>query len=114
MLCLDGKPVFSFRGSFTLRSQPLLSFLKTCNLVCTSYSTFLTYLVSILGESSLGPRTPSDVPIMEAFVNIFLKEFFGLPLLRKVEFGIKLVPRTVPISKALYYLSLAKLKELKK
>ena len=62
----------------------------------------------------MGLGTPFDVPIVGEYVDVFLDELPRLPPLWKVEFGIKLVLRVIPISKAPYQLSPAELKELKK
>ncbi|KAA3461426.1 reverse transcriptase [Gossypium australe] len=47
------------------------------------------------------------------FPDVFLKELFGLPPVREVEFSIDLVPGTTPISIAPYRMAPTELKELK-
>ncbi|XP_052878879.1 uncharacterized protein LOC128285422 [Gossypium arboreum] len=54
-----------------------------------------------------------SVPIVREYPDVFLEELPGLPPVREVEFGIKLVPGRTPISIALYRKALAELKELK-
>ena len=39
---------------------------------------------------------------MIEFLNVFLKDLLGLPLVRERDFSIDLVPGAEPISKALY------------
>ena len=104
---------FSFRGSLSLRHQPVLSFLEACSLICSACPIFLAYLVSLTTRKSSDSRVPYDVPVISEFVNVFLDELLGLPPHREVEFGIDLVPGATPISKALYRLSPTELKELK-
>ena len=70
--------------------------------------------MSSSSESSSGPRNPFDVPVLGEYMDMFPDELPELPPLQEVEFGIKLVPGVVPISKALYQLSPIELKELKK
>ena len=54
------------------------------------------------------------MPVVSEFVDIFFEELPSLPLHREVEFGIDFILGVTPISKALYYLSLVELRELKK
>jgi hypothetical protein len=51
---------------------------------------------------------------LESFLDVFLGELPGMPLDREVEFVIDLLPRTAPISKRPYKMSVEELKELKK
>jgi hypothetical protein len=48
------------------------------------------------------------------FPDVFLEELRGMPLDREVEFVIDLLPRTAPISKWAYRMSVEELKELQK
>ncbi|KAA3473400.1 Retrovirus-related Pol polyprotein from transposon 17.6 [Gossypium australe] len=53
------------------------------------------------------------VPLVCEYSDVFPEELPRLPLVRKVEFGIELVPGTPPISIAPYRMALTELKELK-
>ncbi|KAG8486100.1 hypothetical protein CXB51_019411 [Gossypium anomalum] len=53
------------------------------------------------------------MPVVCEFPNVFPKELSGLPPVREVEFGIKLVPVTTSISIAPYRMAPTELKELK-
>ncbi|KAA3480276.1 Retrotransposon protein [Gossypium australe] len=53
------------------------------------------------------------VLIVCEYPDVFPEEFPGLPLVREVEFGIKLAPGTAPISVAPYKMGPTELKELK-
>jgi len=55
-----------------------------------------------------------ELPIVQEFPEVFLDDNTELPLERKVEFAIDLVPRTSPISIAPYRMSASELGELKK
>nr|GEX84734.1 hypothetical protein [Tanacetum cinerariifolium] len=54
-----------------------------------------------------------DQPIVSEFPDVFPNELPGIPPVREVEFNIKLIPGSEPISKALYRMALIELKELK-
>ena len=50
---------------------------------------------------------------MNEFNDVFLEDLSGLLLKREIEFEIKLLPRTAPISQAPYRMASAELKKLK-
>nr|GEW64402.1 putative reverse transcriptase domain-containing protein [Tanacetum cinerariifolium] len=72
----------------------------------------LGLLASFMDTSSDGPSLETH-PIVWDFSDVFPEELSGIPLERKVEFGIELIPGTQPISKAPYRMALIELKELK-
>jgi hypothetical protein len=55
-----------------------------------------------------------NVRVVRDFLDVFPKELPGMPPDREVEFVIDLLPRTAPISKQPYRMSVEELKELKK
>jgi hypothetical protein len=54
------------------------------------------------------------IKIVREFQDVFPEELLGMPPDREVEFIIDLLPRTAPISKRPYRMSVEELKELKK
>ena len=66
-----GEREFSFRGSLSLRRQPVLSFLEARSLICSSCPTFLACLVSLPSGESSDSRVPYDVSVISEFVNVF-------------------------------------------
>ena len=110
-----GEPEFHFRGSLSLRHQPFLSLLKARHLVTSGCDAFLACVTSSSAEE-VGESSSSLylVPIVCEFADVFSKDLSGLPPPREVEFTIDLCPDVVPHFKALYRMSLAKLRELKK
>jgi hypothetical protein len=54
------------------------------------------------------------IHVVREFLAVFPKELPGMPPDREVEFVIDLLPRTAPISKRPYRMSMEELKELKK
>ena len=57
-------------------------------------------------------RSPR-IPVIKEFPDVFLKELTGMPLEREVNLAIKIVPGTVPVSRAPYRMAPTELKELK-
>jgi hypothetical protein len=61
-----------------------------------------------------GKFVGSNIRVVRDFPDVFPEELLGIPLDREVEFVIDLLPRTTPISKRPYMMSIEELKELKK
>ena len=55
-----------------------------------------------------------NIRVVRDFPDVFPEELTGMPPDREVEFVIDLLPRTAPISKWTYMMSVEELKELKK
>ncbi|GJU95789.1 putative reverse transcriptase domain-containing protein [Tanacetum coccineum] len=53
-----------------------------------------------------------DIPVVLEFPGVFLEDLSGLPLSRKVEFCIDLIPGAVPIAKSPYRLAPTEMQEL--
>ncbi|XP_012435457.1 uncharacterized protein LOC105762090 [Gossypium raimondii] len=64
-------------------------------------------------DSKVIKKKIESVPVVCEYPDIFPEELRGLPPIQKVEFGIKLVPGTTPISIAPYRMAPTELKELK-
>ncbi|GAU51168.1 hypothetical protein TSUD_412030 [Trifolium subterraneum] len=67
-------------------------------------------MFTISPESSL---SPSDIPIVREYLDVFQEEINSLPPEREIEFSIDLVPGSQPISIAPYRMSPLELRELK-
>jgi hypothetical protein len=61
-----------------------------------------------------GKFVGDNICVVKDFLDVFTKELLGMPLDTEVEFVIDLLPRTTPISKWPYRMSVEELKELKK
>ncbi|KAA3474417.1 Retrotransposon protein [Gossypium australe] len=70
---------------------------------------YLAYVLDI----KVSEKKIESAPIVCEFPDVFPEELPGLPPVREVEFAIKLVAGTSPISIALYRMALTDLKELK-
>ncbi|MCI63061.1 cellular nucleic acid-binding protein, partial [Trifolium medium] len=56
---------------------------------------------------------PSDIPIVNEYLDVFHDDITSLPPEREIEFSIDLVPGAQPISVAQYRMSPVELRELK-
>ncbi|KAA3483732.1 DNA/RNA polymerases superfamily protein [Gossypium australe] len=70
------------------------------------------YLAYVL-DTKVSESKIESVLVLCEYSDVFLEELLGLPPIREVEFAIELVPRTSPISIALYRMDPIELKELK-
>ena len=70
------------------------------------------YLATVVNKSVEAKGNVEDVLIVRDFVDVFPEELPGLPPDREIQFKIKLLPGTAPISKAPYRMAPAELKEL--
>ncbi|XP_017644253.1 uncharacterized protein LOC108484877 [Gossypium arboreum] len=87
----------------------VISALVAEKLVYKGCEVYLAY-VSV---STSGDSTVKDIYTVRDFSDVFSEELPGLPLNRKVEFGIKLLPGTTLMSIAPYRMALKELTELK-
>jgi hypothetical protein len=71
---------------------------------------FLEFIVAPMKQAK---KNMEDIPIVCEYPNVFSTDYSVLPQPREVEFGIKCVPGTNPISKAPYRMASSELKELK-
>ncbi|XP_073121391.1 uncharacterized protein [Henckelia pumila] len=71
------------------------------------------FLTSLIGDLEVQRPKLEDVEVVKDFPDVFPDDVAGLPPIRKVEFGIELLPETKPASKAPYRLAPTEMKELK-
>ena len=72
--------------------------LVTEKLVRKGCEAYLAYI----SVSNSGDSLVMDIRTVKDFPDVFLEELLGLPLIREVECGIKLMPGTTPILIAPY------------
>ena len=70
------------------------------------------FLASVVDTTQVEKSKYEDILIVRDFLDVFPKEFPGLPPDRAISFEIELLLGTTPVSKAPYRMALAKLKEL--
>nr|GEV70907.1 hypothetical protein [Tanacetum cinerariifolium] len=66
----------------------------------------------LCGEKKVRIPLEEDVPVIQDFPKVFLKELPGLPPPRQVEFRIDLIPSAAPVARAPYRLAPSEMKEL--
>ncbi|XP_050211512.1 uncharacterized protein LOC126661695 [Mercurialis annua] len=70
-------------------------------------------LASVIYVTKVSPGV-SEIPVVKDFADVFLDDLLSLPPDREVDFEIKIIPGSAPISIALYKMAPLELKELKK
>ncbi|GKD21953.1 putative reverse transcriptase domain-containing protein, partial [Tanacetum coccineum] len=73
---------------------------------------FLAHITAKKAEDKSEEKRLEDVPIVQAFPEVFREDLTGIPRVRQVEFQIDLVPGTAPVVRAPYQLAPFKMKEL--
>ncbi|XP_073129399.1 uncharacterized protein [Henckelia pumila] len=89
--------------------KPLVSALRACRALKSGREDYLIYEV-YMSTKSVGI---GYFPVVNEFSDVFPDEILGFTLVPEVEFGIELMPRTSPISRAPYRLALSEMRELK-
>jgi hypothetical protein len=77
--------------------------------ICAQDKDFYVML-TMTSESDL---SPSDIPIVSEYLDVFSADITNLPPEREIEFSIDLIPGAEPVSVAPYRMSPLELKELK-
>ncbi|GJU19648.1 putative reverse transcriptase domain-containing protein [Tanacetum coccineum] len=66
---------------------------------------FLAHVTTKETRDKSEKKRLEDVPIVQDFPEVFLKDFLGLPLTRQVEIQIDLIPGAAPVARAPYRLA---------
>jgi hypothetical protein len=94
-----------------VRSLPLtISAVHTRKLIIERGQAFLAFIIAPVKEEK---KDLQGIPVVREYPDVFLTKYFGLSAQREVEFRIKCVSDTNPISKAPYKMAPSELKELK-
>ncbi|GJX02316.1 reverse transcriptase domain-containing protein [Tanacetum coccineum] len=72
------------------------------------------FLIQVMRKEEIETpeRRVEDVPVVKDFLEVFLEDLPGLPPTHQVEFHIELIPGAAPVTRALYHLAPAEMKEL--
>ncbi|KAL0551590.1 hypothetical protein IC582_010679 [Cucumis melo] len=100
---------FKFKGGGSKSLPQVISAIRASKLL--SQGTW-GILASVVDTREVDVSLSSE-PVVRDYPDVFPEELPGLPPHREVEFAIELEPGTVPISRALYRMAPAELKELK-
>ena len=87
----------------------MISTLEAKRLLYKGCEAYLAHMV----DTSIPKVTLRNVPIVQEFSNVFPDDLLGLPPDPKLEFGIDLLSRSIPISIPSYRMAPIELKELK-
>ncbi|GKE78970.1 hypothetical protein Tco_1545090 [Tanacetum coccineum] len=90
----------------------IISCTKTQKYMEKGFSIFLAHVTAKEVEDKSEKKQLEDVPIVQDFPKVFLKDLSGLPLTRQVEFQIDLIPGAAPVARAPYRLAPSEIKEL--
>ncbi|GJY98056.1 putative reverse transcriptase domain-containing protein [Tanacetum coccineum] len=90
----------------------IISCTKTQKYIQKGCQVYLAQVTSKKTEDKSEEKRLEDVPIIWEFPEVFPENFPGLPLVRKVEFQIDLVPGAAPVARAPYRLALTKMQKL--
>ncbi|GKF15057.1 putative reverse transcriptase domain-containing protein [Tanacetum coccineum] len=60
----------------------------------------------------MGVKKQEEIVVVRDFPEVFPDDLYGLPLIRKIEFRIELIPRATPVAKSPYRLAPSELEEL--
>ncbi|GJS06926.1 putative reverse transcriptase domain-containing protein [Tanacetum coccineum] len=66
----------------------------------------------LIMEKKSDEKRLEDIPVVREFLEVFLENLPGLPLIRQVEFQIDLIPRAAPVARAPYRLAPLEMQEL--
>nr|GEY09317.1 putative reverse transcriptase domain-containing protein [Tanacetum cinerariifolium] len=70
-----------------------------------------TLIIQVMEKKS-DEKQLEDIPVVREFLEVFPKDLPGLPLVRKVEFQIDLIPGVAPVAQAPYRLAPSEMQEL--
>ncbi|XP_073153192.1 uncharacterized protein [Henckelia pumila] len=107
----SGGDSFIFLAAQSSGASHIISYVHAKKLLHKGCHDFLASFVVAVDEPS--SRSITDVEIVRDFLDVFPDDVVGIPPVREVEFNIKLLLGTVPISMAPYSLSPTEMKELR-
>ena len=107
--CRPGEPEITFCGVRKILSSSMMSVMMAGKMLQKSYPGYLAYVVEVREDDV----RLEDIPIVREFSDVFRDDLPGLPPDREIDFQIELDSGIEPISRALYKMDAAELKELK-
>ena len=103
-----GYPELEFEGDGKILPTCVISALEAKKLLHKGYESYLAHVI----DKSSFEVTLDNVPIVCEFLDVFLEDLPGLSPNRELEFGIKLLLDSAPISILPYRMAPTELKEL--
>nr|GEY79091.1 hypothetical protein [Tanacetum cinerariifolium] len=90
----------------------IISCTKTQRYLLKGCPIFLAHVTTNGAEDKSKEKRLEDVPIVQDFPKVFLKDLSSIPPTHQVEFQINLVPGVAPVAQAPYQLALSEMKDL--
>nr|GEW55454.1 putative reverse transcriptase domain-containing protein [Tanacetum cinerariifolium] len=90
----------------------IISWAKTQKYIPKGCHVFLAHITMKETEDKSEKKRLEDVPIVQNFPDVFLKDLSGLPPTRQVELQINLKPGVAPVTRAPYQLDSSEMKDL--
>nr|GFA99164.1 hypothetical protein [Tanacetum cinerariifolium] len=113
-----GNKTLTFRGNESNNGREsrlaVISCSKSQKYMAKGCQIFLAQISAKKEEDKSEGKQLKDVPIVRDFLEVFPKDFPGLPPARLVEFQIDLIPGAAPVARAPYRLAPSDMKELSK
>ncbi|XP_072999164.1 uncharacterized protein [Typha latifolia] len=81
--------------------------------LCKDRQVDRSQLMAIMSIESARTQTLTDLPVVREFPYVFLEDILGLPLDKRVEFTIDLIPGAGRVSKAPYHMAPKEMEELR-
>ena len=104
-----GYPKLEFEGDRRILPACVISALEAKRLLYKGCEAYLAYVIN----KSSSKVTLDNVPVVCEFSIVFSEDLSNLPPDRELEFGIKLLPGSAPVSIPPYRIAPDELKELK-
>jgi hypothetical protein len=101
--------ILLFRGEKLEEGNCLISGMRARKLLYKSCTGYLAYLLNKPSE----PEKIEEVPVVSEYLDVFPTELTKIPPDSEVKFAINLMPTAEPVSRTLYRMAPAELKELK-
>ncbi|XP_070055242.1 uncharacterized protein [Nicotiana tomentosiformis] len=108
-LAMIGLPRLEWKGTLDHVPSRVVSFLKAQQMIEKGCDAYLAYVSDVSADTP----TIESVPIVRDYSDIFPVDLSGMPPDRDIDFGIDLLPGTLPISIPPYCMAPTELKELK-
>ena len=105
-----GEKEVTYVGSRVRSLPPTILAVQARKLIIGGGQAFLVFVVALARQKK---KDLQDILVVREYPDVFSTDYSGLPPQREVEFGIKCMPDTNPISKAPYRMAPSELTELK-
>lgn len=106
-----GQLALVFRGTKPMDATPMISVVRAEDLLRQGYEGYLAWVASVSGGQRM---EPTEIHIVQEYLDVFPDDLPRLPSPRELDFPIELLSGTQPISRTPYRMAPSELKELKR